>query len=153
VGLTSLTSFGSSSGRNLSHTCTGAAATLDAHEQRHVVQSGILSGRSHFGIMRGHCEDPGVCIFAWDDPLPGLLDLPLFAGTLGKRVLQRKKALALSAKQPHLQCMNDYDSNTCCTPIVERLAGTHVRWSGQGSFPGLSRPARRSRRRFSGQTN
>jgi len=53
------------------------------------ILSGRLSLRDYARSLRRPLES---AIFAWDDPLPGLLDLPLFAGTLGKRVLQRKKA-------------------------------------------------------------
>ena len=49
---------------------------------------GRLSLRDYWRSLRGPLES---AIFAWDDPLPGLLDLPLFAGTLGKRVLARRK--------------------------------------------------------------
>ena len=53
------------------------------------ILSGRLSVRNYVRSLRRPLES---AIFAWDDPLPGLLDLPLFAGTLGKRVLQRRKA-------------------------------------------------------------
>ena len=53
------------------------------------ILSGRLSVRDYARSLRRPLES---AIFAWDDPLPGLLDLPLFAGTLGKRALQRKKA-------------------------------------------------------------
>jgi D-aspartate ligase len=48
------------------------------------ILGGRLSLRSYLRSIRGPKES---AIFAWDDPLPGLLDLPLFAFTLGKRTL------------------------------------------------------------------
>jgi len=53
------------------------------------ILSGRLSLRDYARSLRRPLES---AIFAWDDPVPGLLDLPLFAGTLGKRVLRGKKA-------------------------------------------------------------
>src|SRR5207253_6860551 len=52
------------------------------------ILSGRLSLRDYWRSLRRPLES---AIFAWDDPLPGLLDLPLFAGTLSKRVLQGRK--------------------------------------------------------------
>ena len=41
------------------------------------IRNGKLSLRAYFTSLLGPLEG---AIFAWDDPLPGLLDLPLFAG-------------------------------------------------------------------------
>lgn len=53
-----------------------------------VAMEEILSGRfslgSYLRSIRGPVESP---IFAWDDPLPGLLDLPLVAYFTGKRAI------------------------------------------------------------------
>ena len=49
------------------------------------IRSGRLSLRSYLRSLRGPVES---AIFAWDDPSPGLLDLPLLACTLGKRVFR-----------------------------------------------------------------
>jgi D-aspartate ligase len=43
---------------------------------------GELSLASYLRSIRGPVES---AMFAWDDPLPGLLDLPLFAYSMGKR--------------------------------------------------------------------
>jgi D-aspartate ligase len=51
------------------------------------IRSGRLSLRTYLRSLRGPVES---AIFAWDDPAPGLLDLPLFACALGKRLLSRK---------------------------------------------------------------
>jgi D-aspartate ligase len=49
----------------------------------------ILGGRlslwDYLRSIRGPVES---ALFSWDDPLPGLFDLPLFAFTVGKRLLQ-----------------------------------------------------------------
>ncbi len=45
--------------------------------------NGGFSLSSYLRSVRGPKES---AIFAWDDPLPGILDLPLFAYSLGKRV-------------------------------------------------------------------
>jgi D-aspartate ligase len=47
---------------------------------------GQLSLRAYVGSLLGSLES---AIFAWDDPAPGLLDLPLLASTLGRRFLRR----------------------------------------------------------------
>jgi predicted ATP-grasp superfamily ATP-dependent carboligase len=47
--------------------------------------SGQLSLRAYVGSLLAPLES---AIFAWDDPAPGLLDLPLVAGTLGRRFLR-----------------------------------------------------------------
>jgi predicted ATP-grasp superfamily ATP-dependent carboligase len=44
---------------------------------------GRLSLRAYLRSFSGPLES---AIFAWDDPMPGLLDLPLFACTSGKRI-------------------------------------------------------------------
>jgi D-aspartate ligase len=46
---------------------------------------GRLSLRTYLQSLAGPRES---AIFSWDDPMPGLLDLPLFACTHGKRVLR-----------------------------------------------------------------
>jgi predicted ATP-grasp superfamily ATP-dependent carboligase len=57
----------------------------------HVAISEILNGgfslSSYLRSIRGPKES---AIFAWDDPLPGLLDLPLFAYSLGTRATRSK---------------------------------------------------------------
>jgi predicted ATP-grasp superfamily ATP-dependent carboligase len=50
------------------------------------ILAGRLSLRSYLHSLRGPRES---AIFSWDDPLPGLLDLPLFAYAAGKRLLQQ----------------------------------------------------------------
>jgi len=49
---------------------------------------GRLSLREYLRSIRGPRES---AIFSWDDPLPGLLDLPLFAYVAGKRLLSPKE--------------------------------------------------------------
>jgi predicted ATP-grasp superfamily ATP-dependent carboligase len=50
----------------------------------------ILRGRLSLGSYVRSLQHPREsALFAWDDPAPGLLDLPLFACALGKRMLQR----------------------------------------------------------------
>jgi len=51
------------------------------------ILNGGLSLSSYLRSLRGPKES---AIFAWDDPLPGLLDLPLFAYSLGKRAIGAK---------------------------------------------------------------
>jgi len=48
---------------------------------------GRLSLRSYLNSLRGSVE---CAMFAWDDPMPGLLGLPLLAATFGRRVLSGK---------------------------------------------------------------
>jgi D-aspartate ligase len=48
------------------------------------ILGGRLSLRSYLRSIRGPRES---AIFAWDDPLPGVLDLPLFALAAGKRIV------------------------------------------------------------------
>ena len=50
---------------------------------------GLLSLRDYLSSIRGPLES---AIFSWDDPLPGLLDLPLFACAAGKRLFLSKKS-------------------------------------------------------------
>lgn len=50
--------------------------------------NGGFSLASYLRSVRGPKES---AIFAWDDPLPGLLDLPLFAYSLGKRATKSKE--------------------------------------------------------------
>jgi D-aspartate ligase len=49
---------------------------------------GRLSLRAYLRSFSGPMES---AIFAWDDPMPGLLDLPLFACTSGKRIFMSAK--------------------------------------------------------------
>jgi predicted ATP-grasp superfamily ATP-dependent carboligase len=51
------------------------------------VLAGRLSLRDYLRSLRGPLES---AIFSWEDPIPGILDLPLFAYAAGKRVLQAK---------------------------------------------------------------
>lgn len=51
------------------------------------IRSGRLSLRAYVRSLLGPVES---AIFAWDDPLPGLLDAPLLAWMLGRRVLTGK---------------------------------------------------------------
>jgi predicted ATP-grasp superfamily ATP-dependent carboligase len=53
------------------------------------IMRGRLSLRNYLRSIRGPLES---AIFSWDDPLPGLLDLPLFAYTAWKRVLGSKES-------------------------------------------------------------
>lgn len=51
----------------------------------------ILSGRCSFAsYLRSICGPVESAIFSWDDPVPGLLDLPLFAYSMGKRAMESK---------------------------------------------------------------
>jgi len=55
---------------------------------------GRLSIRSYLRSLKAPRES---AMFAWDDPAPGLLDVPLFACALGKRLLlNRRQAIHLS---------------------------------------------------------
>jgi predicted ATP-grasp superfamily ATP-dependent carboligase len=50
----------------------------------------ILKGRLSFrSYLRSFQRPRESAMFAWDDPAPGLLDLPLFACALAKRLLSR----------------------------------------------------------------
>jgi predicted ATP-grasp superfamily ATP-dependent carboligase len=51
------------------------------------ILQGRLSVWAYLQSLQGGLESP---IFAWDDPLPGLFDLPLFAYASGKRVLGKE---------------------------------------------------------------
>ena len=51
---------------------------------------GRLSWREYLRSIRSPVES---AIFSWDDPLPGLLDLPLFAYVAGKRLLRPEEPL------------------------------------------------------------
>ena len=52
----------------------------------------ILQGHLSFGDYLGSFRRPlESAIFAWDDPLPGMLDLPLFAWVAGTRMLRGSK--------------------------------------------------------------
>ena len=46
--------------------------------------AGRLALRDYLRSLRGSLES---AIFSWDDPLPGILDLPLFAWTACKRMV------------------------------------------------------------------
>jgi predicted ATP-grasp superfamily ATP-dependent carboligase len=48
---------------------------------------GRLSLSSYVKSLRGSIE---CAMFAWDDPMPGLLGLPLSALVAGKRLLQHR---------------------------------------------------------------
>jgi D-aspartate ligase len=51
----------------------------------------ILQGRLSFrSYLRSFQRPRESAIFAWDDPAPGFLDLPLLAYALGKRCLSQK---------------------------------------------------------------
>ena len=51
------------------------------------ILSGGFSFASYLRSIRGPVES---AIFSWDDPVPGLLDLPLFAYSMGKRAIESK---------------------------------------------------------------
>jgi predicted ATP-grasp superfamily ATP-dependent carboligase len=51
------------------------------------ILTGRLSLRAYVRSLQGPLES---AIFAWDDPVPGLLDLPLYACASGKRMLRKK---------------------------------------------------------------
>ena len=53
----------------------------------HEILNGRLSLRSYLRCLRGKKES---AIFAWDDPLPGLFELPLLAAMVGRRLLKGK---------------------------------------------------------------
>jgi len=46
---------------------------------------GRLSLGSYLTSLRGSLE---FAVFAWDDPMPGFLGLPLFAAMVGRRFLK-----------------------------------------------------------------
>ncbi len=52
------------------------------------ILGGRLSWRDYLRSIRGPLES---ALFSWDDPLPGLFDLPLFAYAVGKRFFQSIK--------------------------------------------------------------
>jgi D-aspartate ligase len=52
------------------------------------IVGGRLPWREYLRSIRGPLES---ALFSWDDPLPGLFDLPLFAYAKGKRILQSKQ--------------------------------------------------------------
>jgi predicted ATP-grasp superfamily ATP-dependent carboligase len=66
------------------------------------ILGGRLSLRSYLHSISGPLES---AIFAWDDLLPGLFDLPLFAYTLGK------KTFADKSRQRTSRNMSDLPSN------------------------------------------
>jgi D-aspartate ligase len=53
----------------------------------HEILNGRLSLRSYLRCLGGKKES---AIFAWDDPLPGLFELPLLAAMVGRRLLKGK---------------------------------------------------------------
>jgi D-aspartate ligase len=53
----------------------------------HEILNGRLSLRNYLRSLRGKKES---AIFAWDDPLPGLFELPLMAAMVGRRLLKGK---------------------------------------------------------------
>jgi D-aspartate ligase len=63
--------------------------TADAPIAMHEMWRGRLSFREYLRSLKSPRES---AIFAWDDPAPGFLDLPLLACALGKRLLSRKQA-------------------------------------------------------------
>lgn len=62
--------------------------TADVPVALEEIFNGRLSLRSYLSSLQHPRESAN---FAWDDPVPGLLDLPLFACALAKRILQRAK--------------------------------------------------------------
>ena len=50
----------------------------------------LHGGFSLTSYLRSICGPLESAIFSWDDPVPGFLDLPLFAYSLGKRVIAPK---------------------------------------------------------------
>jgi D-aspartate ligase len=63
--------------------------TADLRVAFEEVLRGSFSLDSYLRSIRGPLES---AIFAWDDPVPGLLDLPLFAYSIGKRALVSKES-------------------------------------------------------------
>jgi len=61
--------------------------TADVRIAIQEILKGRLSLRSYLRSLQPPRES---AIFAWDDPTPGFLDLPLFACTLGKRLFSKK---------------------------------------------------------------
>jgi D-aspartate ligase len=59
--------------------------TADLRMAIEEVAAGRLSLRGYLRSLRGPLES---AIFSWEDPIPGILDLPLFAYAAGKRALQ-----------------------------------------------------------------
>jgi D-aspartate ligase len=53
------------------------------------IAAGRLSLRAYLHSIRGPLEQ---AIFSWEDPIPGILDLPLFAYSAGKRMVQSIKS-------------------------------------------------------------
>jgi D-aspartate ligase len=53
------------------------------------IAAGRMSLRDYLRSIRGPVES---AIFSWDDPLPGILDLPLFAYSAGKRIRRPKES-------------------------------------------------------------
>lgn len=63
--------------------------TADLRLAMEEVAAGRLSLRDYLRSLRGPLES---AIFSWEDPMPGILDLPLFVYAACKRVLQSMKA-------------------------------------------------------------
>jgi D-aspartate ligase len=59
--------------------------TADLRLAMEEIAVGRLSLRDYLRSLRSPLES---AIFSWEDPLPGILDLPLFAYAAGKRILQ-----------------------------------------------------------------
>ena len=53
------------------------------------ILAGRMSPLDYLRSIRGPLES---AMFSWDDPLPGLLDLPLFAYSAAKRLLSSSKS-------------------------------------------------------------
>ena len=58
------------------------------------IRAGRLSVRDYLHFVKGPAES---ALFAWDDPAPGLLDLPLFALSVARRFLQPDETKRLAA--------------------------------------------------------
>lgn len=59
--------------------------TADLRMAIEEIAAGRLSLREYLSSIRSPLES---AIFSWEDPLPGILDLPLFAYAAGKRLMQ-----------------------------------------------------------------
>jgi len=74
----------------VAHGCSGVRWMHTTADVRVAVQD-ILQGRLSFrSYLRSFQRPRESAIFAWDDPAPGFLDLPLLAYALGKRCLSQK---------------------------------------------------------------
>jgi predicted ATP-grasp superfamily ATP-dependent carboligase len=60
----------------------------------------MMAGRlSPFAYMRSFCRPSACAVFAWDDPLPALLDLPLSASRVVARSLWRRSGASAPVPQ------------------------------------------------------